>query len=96
MSSGGEKGEFKGERNQKSNCKHPMGHRKSRGFQKSSYFYFIDYAKGFYCVDPNKMWKILKKKKMGIPEHLTCLLRNCMQVRKQQLELDMGQQIGSK
>ena len=62
MSSGGEKGEFKGERNQKSNCKHPMGHRKSRGFQKSSYFYFIDYAKGFYCVDPNKMWKILKKK----------------------------------
>ena len=46
------------------------------------------------CVDHDKLWKILKE--MGLPYHLTCLLRNCMQVRKQQLELDMEQQTGSK
>ena len=46
------------------------------------------------CVDHDKLWKILKE--MGLPDHLTCLLRNCMQVRKQQLELDMEQQTGSK
>ena len=50
----------------------------------------IDYAKAFDCVDHNKLWKILKE--MGIPDHLTCLLRNLyMQVRKQQLEVDMEQ-----
>jgi len=43
-------------------------------FQKNIYFYFIDYAKAFDCVDHNKLWKILKE--MGIPDHLTCLLRN--------------------
>ena len=43
-------------------------------FQKNSYFCFIDYAKAFDCVGHNKMWKILKE--MGIPDHLTCLLRN--------------------
>ena len=47
---------------------------KSRQFQKNIYFWFIDYAKAFYCVDQNKLWKILKE--MGIPDHLTCLLRN--------------------
>ena len=47
---------------------------KAREFQKNIYFYFIDYAKAFDCVDHNKLWKILKE--MGIPEHLTCLLRN--------------------
>ena len=62
--------------------------------QKNIYFCFIDYAKAFDCVDQNKLWKIMKE--MGIPDHLTCLLRMCMQVRKQQLELDMGQQTGSK
>ena len=67
---------------------------KGREFQKNTYFCFIDYAKAFDCVDHNKLWKILKE--MGIPDHLTCLLRNCMQVRKQQLELDMEQQTGSK
>ena len=51
----------------------------------------IDYTKAFDCVDLNKLWKILKEK--GIPDHLTCLL---MQIRKQQLELDMEQQTGSK
>ena len=68
--------------------------KKVREFQKSIYFCFIDYAKAFDSVDHNKLWKILKK--MGVPEHLTCLLRHCMKVRKQQLELDMEQQIGSK
>ena len=45
-------------------------------------------------MDHNKLWKILKE--MGIPDHLTCLLRNLLQARKQQLELDMEQQTGSK
>ena len=47
---------------------------KARGFQKNIYFCFIDYAKAFDCVGHNKLWKILKE--MGIPDHLTCLLRN--------------------
>ena len=47
---------------------------KAREFQKNIYFCFIDYAKAFDCVDHHKLWKILKK--MGIPDHLTCLLRN--------------------
>ena len=47
---------------------------KARELQKNIYFYSIDYAKAFDCVDDNKMWKILKE--MGIPDHLTCLLRN--------------------
>ena len=47
---------------------------KAREFQKKIYFFFIDYAKAFDCVDHNKLWKILKE--MGIPDHLTCLLRN--------------------
>ena len=48
--------------------------KKAREFQKNIYFCFIDYTKAFDCVDHNKMWKILKE--MGIPDHLTCLLRN--------------------
>ena len=56
--------------------------RKTREFQKNIYC-FIDYSKAFYCVDHNKLWKILQE--MGIPDYLTCLLRNpYMQVRKQQ------------
>ena len=47
---------------------------KAREFQKNIYFYFIDHAKAFDCVDHNKLWKILKE--IGIPDHLTCLLRN--------------------
>ena len=68
--------------------------KKQESSRKNIYFCFIDYAKAFDCVDLNKPWKILKE--MGIPDHLTCLLRICMQVRKQQLELDMEQQTGSK
>ena len=67
---------------------------KAREFQKNVYFFFIDYAKAFDCVDHNKLWKILKE--MGIPDHLICLLRNLYAGRKQQLELDMEQQTGSK
>ena len=48
--------------------------KKAREFHKNIYFCFIDYAKASDCVDHNKLWKILKK--MGIPDHLTCLLRN--------------------
>ena len=48
--------------------------KKAREFQKNIYFHFIDYAKAFDCVDHNRLWKILKE--MGIPDHLTCLLRN--------------------
>ena len=47
---------------------------KKQEFQKNIYYCFIDYAKAFNCVDHNKLWKILKE--MGIPDHLTCLLRN--------------------
>ena len=48
--------------------------KKAREFQKNIYFCFIDYAKAFDCVDHDKLWKILKE--MGIPDHLTCFLRN--------------------
>ena len=68
---------------------------KAREFQKNIYFCFIDYAKAFNCVDHNKLWKILKE--MGIPDHLTWWSwETYMRVRKQQLELDMEQQTGSK
>ena len=67
---------------------------KARGFQKNIYFCFIDYAKAFDCVDNNELWKILKE--VGIPDHLPISWETCMQVKKQQLELDMEQQTGSK
>ena len=67
---------------------------KARQFKKNIYFWLIDCAKAYDCVDHNKMWKVLKE--VGIPDHLTCLLEICMQVEKQQLELDMEQQTGSK
>ena len=67
---------------------------KTREIQKNIYFCFIDYVKAFDCMDRNKLWKILKE--MGIPDHMTCPLEICMQVRKQQLQMDMKQQTGSK
>ena len=67
---------------------------KAREFQKNIYFSFTDYAKAFDYVDHNKLWTILQE--IGIPDQLTCLLRNLYQVRKQQLELDMEQHTGSK
>ena len=67
---------------------------KAREFQKNIYFCFIDYAKAFDCVDHKKLWKILQQ--IGIPDHLTCLLRNLYARQKQQLELDVEKQTGSK
>ena len=60
-------------------ARHPIANihwitEKARELQKNIYFCFIDYVKAFDCVDHNKLWKILKE--MGIPDHLTCLLRN--------------------
>ena len=68
--------------------------KKQREFQKNIYFCFLDYAKAFDCVDHNKLWKILKE--MGIPDTWPASWETCMQIRKQQLELDMEQQTGSK
>ena len=67
---------------------------KARKFQKSIYFSFTDYAKAFDCVDHNKLWKILRE--MGIQTTWSASWETCMQVRKQQLELDMEQQTVSK
>ena len=80
----------RGTRDQIANIRWIIG--KPRKFQKNVYFCFIDYAKAFDCVDYHKLWKILQE--TGIPDHLTCLLRNLYA--KQQLELDMEQQTGSK
>ena len=63
-------------------------------FQKNISFCFIDYAKAFDCVNHNKLWKILQE--MGIPDHLISSWEICMQVKKQQLEMDMEQQASSK
>ena len=54
----------------------------------------LDYTKPFNCVDHNKLWKILKE--LEIPGYLTCPWETCMQVKKQQLDLDMEQWTGSK
>ena len=67
---------------------------KAREFQKNIYFCFIDYAKAFDCVDHNKLWKILQE--MAYQTTWPASREICMQVRKQQLELDMDQQTGSK
>ena len=67
---------------------------KAREFQKNIYFCFIEYAKAFDWVDHNKLWKVLKE--MGIPDHLTSLLRDLYVGQEKQLELYMEQQIGSK
>ena len=67
---------------------------KAREFQKNICFCFIDYAKDFDCVYHNKMWKILKE--MEIPDHWHDSWGTYMQVRKQQLELDMERKTGSK
>ena len=74
-------------------------YKKAREFQKSIYFCFINYAKAFDCVDHKKLWKILKE--MGIPDHLTCLLRNLYAgqeatVRREQQQLEHGTKTGSK
>ena len=70
------------------------GSLKKQESQKNIYFCFIDYAKPFDCVDHNKLWQSLQE--IEIPDHLTYLLRNLLQVKKQQLEQNMEQQTGSK
>ena len=70
------------------------GSLKKTEVQKNIYFCFIDYAKSFDCVDHNKLWKILQEMWIQDPLHVSWEI--CMQVRKQQLELDMEQQTGSK
>ena len=67
---------------------------KAREFQKNIFFGFIDYARALDCVDHNKLWEILKE--MGILSTWPASWEICMQVRKQQLELDMEEQTGSK
>ena len=66
--------------------------KKAREFQKNIPFCFIDVAKTFDCEDHNKLWMILKD--IGMPEHLTYLLKTCVQVKKKHLEPDMEQQTG--
>ena len=66
---------------------------KAREFQKNIFFCFFDYAKGFDCVDHNKVGKILKE--MGTSHHLTCLLRN-LYAGQEETQLDMEQQTSSK
>ena len=79
-------------RNKRSNCQHPQDPQKSKKFEKNIYVCFIDYAKAFNCVNHNKLWKILHK--MGMPDHLTCLLRN-LYAGQEETESDMEQQTGS-
>ena len=67
--------------------------KKAREFQKNIYFCFIDYAKGFDCVGHDKLWKIIKE--MGIPDHLTCFLRNLYKD-QEAIEFDMEQWSNSK
>ena len=66
---------------------------KAQEFQKNIYFCFIDYTEALDCVDHNKLWKILQE--MGVPDHLTCLLKN-LYAGQEKIELDMEQQTGSK
>ena len=84
-------GKGRGTRDQIANIRWIM--KKAREFQKNIYFCFIDYAKAFDCVDHNKLWRILRR------EYQTTWPASwdtCMKIRKQQLELDMEQQTGSK
>ena len=68
--------------------------KRARECQKNIYFSFIDYAKAFDCVDHNKLWKILRE--MGIPDHLTCLLRNQYAGQEATVRTGHGMQTGSK
>ena len=77
------------------NCRHLLDHRKGKRVpEKNICFCFIDYAKAFDCVDLNKLWKILKE--MGIPDHLTCLLRNLYAGQEATVRTGHGQHTGSK
>ena len=95
---------YKKQRNQRSNCQHPLDNQKSKRAPEKHLLLLYCLCQAFDCVDHRKLWKILQE--MGISDYLTCLLRNqytshltCLlsvQVKKQQLELDMEKQTGSK
>ena len=70
-----------------------IGSSRKQEFQKNIYYCFFDYAKAFDCVDHNKLWKIIKE--MGIPDHLTCFLRNLYKD-QEAIEFDMEQWSNSK
>ena len=71
-----------------------VGSEKAREFHKNIYFCFIDYTRAFDCVDHNKLWKILKE--MGIPDHITCLLRNVYAGQEAIVRMENGTTTGSK
>ena len=71
-----------------------LGSSKAGEFEKNIYFWFVDYAKSFDCVDHNKLWKNIQE--MGYQITWPASWEICMQVKKQQLELDMEKQTGSK
>ena len=85
---------YKRQRNQRSNCEHLLDHRKSKRVPEKHLLLLIDYAKAFDCVDHEHLGKFFKGWKYQTTWPASWEV--CMQVRKQQLELDMGQQIGSK
>ena len=84
-------GKGRGTRDQIANI---LDHQKSKKVPEKIYFCFIDYAKAFDCVDHNKLWIILKE--MGIPDHLTCLLRNLYTGQEATIRTGHGKQTGSK
>ena len=85
---------FRKGRGNRSNCQHLLDHGKRKKVPEKHLFLLYRLCQTFDCVDHNKLWKLLKE--MEIPDHLTCLLKICMHVKKQKLELDMEQQTGSK
>ena len=86
---------FRKGKGNRSNCQHLLDDRKSKEIKKKKiYFCFIDYGKAFDCVDHNKLWKILKE--VGMPDRLTCLLRNLYAGPEASYNPDMEQQSGSK
>ena len=77
-----------------SNCQRPLDHRKSKGIPEKHLLLFTDYTKALDCVDHNKLWKILEE--MGIPDHLTFLLRNLCAGQEGTVSTGHGKWTGSK
>ena len=74
-----------GLRNQRSICQYPLDHRQIKGIQENISICLTDYHKAFHCVDHNKLWKILKE--MGVPDHLTCLMKSLYVAQKMALRI---------
>ena len=77
-----------GLRNQRLNWQHPLDHRESKGIPENIFICFTDYAKAFHIKDHNKLWKILKE--MGVPDHLTCLLKSLYVAQKAAVRIRHG------